>query len=287
MERPGSAAQELIFISYARPDGVFALRLATDLRAEGVDIWMDQLDLRAGDTWDRAVEAALKRCTHLLVILSPASVASRSVMDEVSYALDENKSTIPVLHQPCEIPFRLRRVQRTDFSVDYSSAFRQLMASLRGAARDDGPQEGPGEKPPLDERGPRASTRSERLFAALWVGLGGAAFCAIASVLIFANDPRFDGSLFTSHSVLAAAGMYSGVSAVLWALAGAVAGSNKRALVAALAAALAVLVAWILAFGTYQDVLATGVSIGAPIAGFLGATSGRFIVGRRARAQSV
>lgn len=32
------------FLSYARADGQFALRLAEDLRAAGVDVWVDQFD---------------------------------------------------------------------------------------------------------------------------------------------------------------------------------------------------------------------------------------------------
>jgi hypothetical protein len=286
VENPAGTAKKLIFISYARANGAFALQLATDLRTAGVDIWMDQLDLHAGDTWDRAVEDALKRCTHLLVILSPTAVASRSVMDEVSYALDENKSTIPVLHQPCEIPFRLRRVQRTDFSADYSAALRQLLAGLGGEAAydtqrggDSGIENNPGEH----EHRPAASARSERLLAALWVGAVGGAFAAIASILIFANDPRFNGTVGRPDSVLGAAATYGGVSAVLWAIAGAVAGYDKRALLAALGTALAVLAGWIAAFGTYQDVLATGVSIGAPIAGVVGAAVVRFVDKRRSR----
>ena len=53
---------EKVFISYARTDGEFALRLAQDLRAADVDVWLDQLDIRAGDPWDQAVEQALEGC---------------------------------------------------------------------------------------------------------------------------------------------------------------------------------------------------------------------------------
>jgi hypothetical protein len=55
-------------------------------------------------------------------------------MDEVSYALEENKPVIPVLHGDCEIPFRLRRVQYTDFRADYQAAFDSLLKYLNAAA---------------------------------------------------------------------------------------------------------------------------------------------------------
>jgi len=85
-----------IFFSYARADAEFVLRLAKDLRSAGINLWMDQLDIRPGDRWDSAVEKALRACQYLLVILSPASVASQNVMDEVSAALESNKRIVPV-----------------------------------------------------------------------------------------------------------------------------------------------------------------------------------------------
>ena len=66
----------------------------------------------------------------MIVVLSPKSVASNNVMDEVSYALEENKLVIPVLHKDCNIPFRLRRVQRIDFTADYDTGFSDLMRAL-------------------------------------------------------------------------------------------------------------------------------------------------------------
>jgi hypothetical protein len=109
------AEASLTFISYSRQDSEFALRLAKDLRASGASIWWDQLDSRPGQRWDRAVQQALASCPRMLIVLSPSSVDSDNVMDEVSFALEERKIVIPVLFRQCEIPFRLRRVQHIDF----------------------------------------------------------------------------------------------------------------------------------------------------------------------------
>jgi TIR domain len=37
-----------IFLSYARADNEFALKLAQDLRAAGVSLWVDQFDIEPG-----------------------------------------------------------------------------------------------------------------------------------------------------------------------------------------------------------------------------------------------
>src|SRR5262245_35217657 len=104
------AVTSQIFVSYARADAAFALKLATDLRARGTHLWVDQLDIRAGTAWDSELEKALRASPAMLVILSPAAVASQNVMDEVAFAISEEKWIVPVLYKPCAIPLRLRRL---------------------------------------------------------------------------------------------------------------------------------------------------------------------------------
>ena len=118
------------FFSYSREDLEFALRLAKDLKKAGASVWMDKLDIRAGQLWERKVEEALTNCPRLLVILTPSSVNSPQVMAEVAFALDEQKEVIPVLYRDCKIPYRLRPVQRVDFRSDYAAAFEELLASI-------------------------------------------------------------------------------------------------------------------------------------------------------------
>jgi TIR domain len=122
------------FFSYSRQDSEFALKLAKDLKDRGAMVWLDQLDIAPGQHWDSAVEQALANCPDMLLVLSPASVASDNVMDEVSFALDEHKLLIPVLHQTCNIPFRLRRVQYIDFRANRDRALAELL-NLLGAGK--------------------------------------------------------------------------------------------------------------------------------------------------------
>jgi ribosomal protein L7/L12 len=126
-----------IFVAYAREDSAFALDLAKELKAAGADAWIDQLDIGAGERWDRAVEAALEKCSCLLVVLSGPSVESDNVMDEVGFALEEKKRIIPVLRSDCRIPVRLRRLQYIDFRLDHGAGIRQLFNALRIAQRDE------------------------------------------------------------------------------------------------------------------------------------------------------
>ena len=122
-----AAESQTAFISYSREDSEFALRLAEDLKAAGAAVWLDQLDIQPGQRWARAVQDALNDCPRMLVILSPSSVDSTNVEDEVSFALEEKKTVIPVLYRECKIPFRLRPLQHLDFRTDYPRGLQGLL----------------------------------------------------------------------------------------------------------------------------------------------------------------
>ena len=118
------------FFSYSREDQDFALRLAGDLKAAGAVVWIDQLDIPRGQRWDRAVQSALNNCPRMLVILSPSSVDSENVLDEIDLALEKHKTIIPVFYRDCEIPLRLRRVQHIDFRNDYDRGLKVVLKDL-------------------------------------------------------------------------------------------------------------------------------------------------------------
>jgi tetratricopeptide (TPR) repeat protein len=76
------------------------------------------------------VEKALKSSDCVLFIATEKSVASEKVLNEVYYALDENKRILPAVFHNCPIPFQLRRLQRIDFAADYNTGFRRLLKAL-------------------------------------------------------------------------------------------------------------------------------------------------------------
>ena len=126
-----------MFFSYSRADAKFALKLATDLKNAGINLWIDQLDIPAGVRWDAEVEKSLENSNSLLVILSDTSVTSNNVLDEVSHALDNNKQVFPVIIDNCKIPFRLKRLQHIDFTADYETAFNGLLQALNHFTQSD------------------------------------------------------------------------------------------------------------------------------------------------------
>jgi hypothetical protein len=122
------------FLSYSRGDAVTALQFADDLIAAGVDLWVDQYNIRPSEHWDRAVEAAVRQARGMVVILSPRSVGSANVADEISVAVDEKKHVIPVMIEACTPPLRLTRVQWIDATRDRDAALTRCVAAIRAGA---------------------------------------------------------------------------------------------------------------------------------------------------------
>ncbi|HEY3798863.1 MAG TPA: toll/interleukin-1 receptor domain-containing protein [Caulobacteraceae bacterium] len=121
------------FLSYARLDQAFALRLADDLIAAGLRVWVDQYDIQPAQHWDHEVEAAVRGCDGVVVVLSPRSAASPNVADEVAVALDDGKLIVPVLMEACKPPLRMSRMQFIDATRGYEAALAKCLTALAGA----------------------------------------------------------------------------------------------------------------------------------------------------------
>ena len=86
-----------IFISHSSRDRWIAQRLATDLQNLGLETFLDEKDLEAGDDLDSIIDTHLQRCDELLVLLSPSSVSSDWVLVEIGAAKALGKRIVPVL----------------------------------------------------------------------------------------------------------------------------------------------------------------------------------------------
>ncbi len=120
-----------IFISYSRVDKAFAQRLADDLRNNGYQVWLDVQNIPHGANWDMEVQNGLDSSDTMIVMLTPTAAASQNVADEWSYFIDKGKRILPLMVQPCEVPFRLSRRQRIDFIQGYDPGLAELIRALK------------------------------------------------------------------------------------------------------------------------------------------------------------
>jgi TolB-like protein/Tfp pilus assembly protein PilF len=59
-----------VFLSYASQDAQAAERICDALRASGIEVWLDQSELRGGDAWDHKIRQQIHDCTLFIPIVS-------------------------------------------------------------------------------------------------------------------------------------------------------------------------------------------------------------------------
>jgi HEAT repeat protein len=133
-----------VFLSYRSLEADFALRLGTDLKNAGVNLWMDRLDIKPGDDWLKALQQGLNNCAALIPVLSPDYIASKYCQRELARADRMERPIFPVLVKAIpesEWPFEVERRQYIDFSQwrdesVYREQFEKLVDILRTRVAD-------------------------------------------------------------------------------------------------------------------------------------------------------
>jgi hypothetical protein len=130
---PPTAGQKFIFMSYSHRDERFAIPLARGLMDKGIRIWIDQKEIIAGEDWTEQLKIGLSQTEALLIVLSPRSMASKYVMQEVAAAQQAGKPVFPVMYKTVDLPPNLTNLHFVDFRRDFPTALETLAANLEQA----------------------------------------------------------------------------------------------------------------------------------------------------------
>jgi len=130
-----------IFLCHSHLDAEFVHQLCLDLEQEEIQVWLDRAQLQPADSLIERVEEAIEEMDYLGVVLSPRSVKSNWVRQEVNMALTigihaRTAKVIPILIEDCRIPgFLLDRVYvdfRDRSEHSYSQSLEYLCNLLHG-----------------------------------------------------------------------------------------------------------------------------------------------------------
>jgi hypothetical protein len=137
-----------IFISYSRRDQEFVTRLAADLNEHVAGVWFDQSTIQLGQKWHDEIMEGIHECKAFLLILSPDSMESHYVREEVNKALELGKTIFPILYRPAkwmgEFESIVQEIQTLDLrSGSYTDNFQKLVDGLIEV----GAGKAPGERP--------------------------------------------------------------------------------------------------------------------------------------------
>lgn len=126
-----------VFISHSSFDKFFVRKLAAQLEANGVKVWLDEAELNVGDSLTRKIGDAVRETRIFCVVLSHNSVGSSWVEKELQIAygkeIEEKRTVIlPILLEKVEIPAFLRDKVYADFtsSEKYAGSFEKLLKAI-------------------------------------------------------------------------------------------------------------------------------------------------------------
>lgn len=87
-----------VFMSYSRKDEAVMQHIATFLREQGINVWVDNEKLVPGTAiWEAEIEKAIKAASAIIVVLSPDSKNSEWVRREITLADQYRIRIFPVL----------------------------------------------------------------------------------------------------------------------------------------------------------------------------------------------
>ncbi len=89
-------SQRDVFISHEKSDGDVALELAARLRAAGYSTWCYEEDSAAGGSYLVQIDRAIEAARSMVVIISPQSLRSPHVRNEIIRAYESEKRFIPI-----------------------------------------------------------------------------------------------------------------------------------------------------------------------------------------------
>jgi TolB-like protein len=116
-----------VFLSYASQDAEPAQKICEALRAAGIEVFLDQSELRGGDVWDQKIRREIQECALFIPVIS-ANTASRhegyfrlewDLADQRTHMMARNRVFIvPVCldttpEAGADVPESFRRVQWT------------------------------------------------------------------------------------------------------------------------------------------------------------------------------
>ena len=125
-----------VFISYSHADVDWVQRLLLPrLEARGFSVLIDFRDFKAGGFSVEQMERAVESCRKVLIVLTPAYVASdwgrfENVMAQTLDPAAVERKIVPVLREQCKVPLRLRVLHYRDLTSADAAQWERLINDL-------------------------------------------------------------------------------------------------------------------------------------------------------------
>lgn len=125
-----------VFISHSSKDKEFVRWLAVDLANAGHYPWLDEWEIRVGESIPTKVSQGIQSCDAMVVVLTEHAVTSRWVENEWQAKYWEEITegqikVLPALARQCEIPTFLKAKKYANFTQSYTDGLESLLLALQ------------------------------------------------------------------------------------------------------------------------------------------------------------
>src|SRR5579875_3787769 len=126
-----------VFTSHSSKNASFIERLRRVVTSRDIKSFVSKTNIRGAQQWHDEIGSALKRCDWFILVLSPQSVRSRWVKNELMYALQSPRyedRIIPILYRNCDIEalsWTLSSIERIAFRLNFDNACEELFQIWR------------------------------------------------------------------------------------------------------------------------------------------------------------
>lgn len=128
--------ERVAFISHSTKDKPYVRRLAADLVAQGVKVWLDEQQIFVGDSIPEKIAQGLAESDFFLIVISRNSVESPWVKKELNSALvheiERRKvKVMPIRLDDAMVPDSIIDKAYADFRGSYEDGFGKLLNSIK------------------------------------------------------------------------------------------------------------------------------------------------------------
>lgn len=121
-----------IFLSHSSEDKPDVRRLAKSLRSKGINVWLDEEEIKVGESISKKIQEGLRDSTYLCIWLTKESIESGWVEKEwlpkIKQEVDENRTVVlPLLAESVILPDFLADKKYADFRVSFQHGLNDLL----------------------------------------------------------------------------------------------------------------------------------------------------------------
>jgi hypothetical protein len=130
---PYEGAEPFVFISYSHQDSAQVHSELDQLNHAGCRLWYDR-GIRPSSDWTEQLAHSIATCATFVAFLTPNSVASPNVQNEIHFAISRGRHLVIVHLQPTALPPGLElQLGRFQAILKYTRTDEQYRTSLRSA----------------------------------------------------------------------------------------------------------------------------------------------------------